>query len=103
MLGVLSVTRRIADFQRSLMVQTPNEIWSGCLLTRSLTWWASAISRVVTGRGRRALPALLLIGVIETGDQTGGVPTLAAHLLHFGIELIDDCRNGQACAIAAGF
>jgi hypothetical protein len=46
---------------------------------------------------------LFLIRVVEPRDKAGGVPAFAAHFLHFGIELVDDGRDGQARAIAAGF
>ena len=39
---------------------------------------------------------------IQPGNQTRSIPALAAHFLHFGIELIDKGRDRQVGAIFAG-
>ena len=49
-------------------------------------------------RGRGSL----LVSVVEARDQAGCVPAAAAHLLHLGVELVDDGGDGQAHGGVAG-
>src|SRR5664279_6067947 len=40
---------------------------------------------------------------LQPRQQAGSVPALAAHLLDFGIELVDQCGDRKAGAVAARF
>ena len=48
-------------------------------------------------------PFVWLADLTQSFDQAGSIPTLAAHLLNVGIELINQSCDGQTSAIALGF
>ena len=62
----------------------------------------AALSTLIKKRGRKA--AFLLRGSgplpVQPRDQRRRVPTSAAHLLHFGIELVDQRGGGQMRVVA---
>src|SRR6185312_13624093 len=58
--------------------------------------------------GQGAYPSVQLafalhVRVLEPRKEARRIPALAADLLHFGIKLIDQRRDRQAGAVAAGF
>src|SRR5690606_38125961 len=51
--------------------------------------------------GPRFSGARILFPAIEPGNQAGGIPTSAAHLLNVGIELVDQRSHRQLGTIVA--